>query len=794
MSRCTCYIEEQPTSRPYKLAAVVIIAVACLGISICTSVAYNGFIEADKGVRNAECTSVRFLSTSLNGQQNQEPHFIGILPLLDELKKVDEALDLEANTGLAREIEGILDKTDSIKRYVDLTRETLKLLKATTALNLEPKNSGNQSMFHDCLLCKVLQDKAQMALAALDNSIASKLALSREDVNAKTTPEYKARMHKDLEDIRKAVVQQKIQIRDGIAKMLDTGSTYRKVKETGIVIKNVLLAVVMMGTVLATLLVCCAGVSTYRFMRHEMDPEKDELGKENPYNEKIHWYAGSTWWYGFFYMVVMLASAGIIFGAASIGSGACLLANDLDSDLLQQMGPILGVNEGSTEKDKDEFEIMKALSDKCLRPKGQDGPVETYLFDILYTREGGKKVTQREKLQRSEENAKQIFSHITEHARMEYIALATMPDIRKLLDVLKFHSVRDLLVGNVQKITADATRGVGDARLEPSLKGLLGCSLACANKTLGNSLGEYSMTTTIGMEAFSSRLSQMGTSTLPHTHGCIKKVACNPSLEYHRGEACKAGNNYLGMKEQILSMETFRCDLFERPDSPTNYCDPLDMQCKTVSTTTPPAFARRLTSVCTGDVCLNSDGKATPKRKACKLEEFNQYVSDYHGRLDKLIKLVDNAVVGYKPSIENTMDLLLATHGASRAQSIANSVTCNFVAGYYQELIDGTCYQGVWGARRIAQSYVGMAIMTAFLVITMYAVWCRARSNHKYWTPDRTKFKAKVAVMDAKARGKKDQFEEGEFLLGGREVKAPTQIGPPKTRFSDVEAADSDDS
>jgi len=173
------------------------------------------------------------------------------------------------------------------------------------------------------------------------------------------------------------------------------------------------------------------------------------------------------------------------------------------------------------------------------------------------------------------------------------------------------------------------------------------------------------------------------------------------------------------------------------------------------------------------------DGKATSKEKKCKLQEFTDYVSDYHGRLEKLIKHIDSVVGNYKPSIKNSIDLLLETHGASKAQSIANSATCNFIAGYYQELLNGACYQGIWGARRIAKCFVWAASLTALLVGIMYAVWCRAMTNQTKWTPDRKAYEAKK-----KAQEPKPKDEEQEFLLGGTQVQAPVER--PKTKFSDL--------
>jgi hypothetical protein len=363
---------------------------------------------------------------------------------------------------------------------------------------------------------------------------------------------------------------------------------------------------------------------------------------------------------------------------------------------------------------------------------------------------------------------------------------------------------------------ADTTRGLGDLRLDDGLKSVLGCSMDCADKVIGTDMGAESQKTMIGIEAFSSALSSLG-SPLPAKHGCMKKVTCKSGLAVHTKAACKSANVYLGIKEKLLDeVDTFRCDLFEKPGSPSVSCDPLNMVCSTTPAPAPIGEGRRLegsmamlafdsnqntsrrlegsiapppgTQTCTG-VCVDADGKAKILEKTCKLVEFNTYVSNFHGRLDKLIKLIDDTVAGHRPSIKSSIDFLLLTHGASKAQGIANSVTCNFLGQYYQDFLDGACYQGIWGARKVAKSYVWTAVLTGFLVIVMYAVWCRSKVNHEKWDPDRSKYEAKKEALD---KPKKNTPEEGDFLLGGREVQAPTQVGPPKTKFSgmpDEEAA-----
>merc|ERR1711988_1687752 len=40
---------------------------------------------------------------------------------------------------------------------------------------------------------------------------------------------------------------------------------------------------------------------------------------------------------------------------------------------------------------------------------------------------------------------------------------------------------------------------------------------------------------------------------------------------------CIAGNNLIEIKQKLRNLQTYRCDLFEDPQNPSQYCDPKNM-------------------------------------------------------------------------------------------------------------------------------------------------------------------------------------------------------------------------
>jgi len=140
------------------------------------------------------------------------------------------------------------------------------------------------------------------------------------------------------------------------------------------------------------------------------------------------------------------------------------------------------------------------------------------------------------------------------------------------------------------------------------------------------------------------------------------------------------------------------------------------------------------------------------------LNDFDNYMKSWDARLTKVLERADKEVEGIRGSINASLELLIGLHLDSPIDALAQGSTCNFLSEYFQEGIDGFCYQGIVGTIDIVQSYIWCAICTALLIPTMIAVYCRSKGNYENWKPDRTEYnelKTKQAEAFTSLLGKK---------------------------------------
>jgi len=119
-------------------------------------------------------------------------------------------------------------------------------------------------------------------------------------------------------------------------------------------------------------------VSAWMFARHDIDVEKQARG-ENPYNGNVYQAAGCTWCWAFFYASFVLFVGGMVLAVTIPLSGVCLILEHLDSNLVTQVAPSIGLNATG-----DSGEIIMNATDQCFQSSIM---TNKSLLDVIFARE-----------------------------------------------------------------------------------------------------------------------------------------------------------------------------------------------------------------------------------------------------------------------------------------------------------------------------------------------------------------------------------------------------------------------
>eukprot|EP00747_Dinoflagellata_sp_TGD_P077151 gnl/TRDRNA2_/TRDRNA2_159464_c1_seq1.p1 gnl/TRDRNA2_/TRDRNA2_159464_c1~~gnl/TRDRNA2_/TRDRNA2_159464_c1_seq1.p1 ORF type:complete len:339 (+),score=62.92 gnl/TRDRNA2_/TRDRNA2_159464_c1_seq1:137-1018(+) len=245
-----------------------------------------------------------------------------------------------------------------------------------------------------------------------------------------------------------------------------------------------------------------------------------------------------------------------------------------------------------------------------------------------------------------------------------------------------------------------------------------GTSLKCADHTVPAGKDPLPEGTVRGIDLFVTRLSAFGNELPGGT--CAKKVDCSLA-DMMTQPVCDAGNNYIDLKNKLLTQQIFRCDVFESPVNSNFACDVKDMTWDG--------------SKWVND-CLKASGDAfTTNRKAvsCTLPEFVVYVQQWADRMETVFKRIDQTVPQVTSSIATQLHTLVNDVVVEPVDRIITGANCQFLGARYKELVDGLCLQGINGIHAIAKGYVVTGILTTILMLVTYVIWRRSIDNVNSW-------------------------------------------------------------
>eukprot|EP00927_Polykrikos_kofoidii_P047516 TRINITY_DN4170_c1_g1_i1.p1 TRINITY_DN4170_c1_g1~~TRINITY_DN4170_c1_g1_i1.p1 ORF type:complete len:903 (+),score=179.44 TRINITY_DN4170_c1_g1_i1:77-2710(+) len=709
---CRCGAKERKWPVLVKIIVFVLVALLFVGIIISGSVGTAGYRATRAGFDSMACTSARLLNTTLGGRA--DPHFIGMVPMLEEVHGMSSLLSPESN--FMKDLVQIVDSTESIDTAVKVAAGTMSLLQDTLAL---PGNAvpGGAAKMHECRMCTELSKQLEPVVDLFSNGLATMLADARAEVKKQLMDAGATDLTGTLTEAASPLVEVKDMIRDAFVGFVggDSVTGIRKAlkdMEGGVAL---LLLWALLHGLFALLVMAC--FTCKEKWNHSLKTTSDGVQK-NPYNKWVHRCACCNWCCGFIFMMFALLSGGIFTMISVPMSGMCLVLDEMNSDLLLDIMPALGSNMSKS----DDFKVIGKIIDSCFMGLGGDNP---NLMDIITV---GNETLREKTVGMVKKEINKMFDQI-EGSSLDDAKIADNEEVNLLVKTLSENSMDTMMLPDPERIAQDA-RFLPLLQGSAALQKFVATSLACESETPKN-LGDFDEEIP-GLKPFAAALKDVsGTSVFLWPRRCgndVGKVTC-PVTPGQNKLICEAGNEYLDLKFELLDLRTYKCNIFKDPDYPSMFparkCDPLNMA--------------KVGDRWTNDCMTKSDGTVVPLEVGtvdCTLPEFVTYMKEFGPRLEKVLKRCDDDVADTQTRVTVDMRNLVDVNVIGAIDRLANGAGCGFLAESYSDFLTGFCYQGVWGFVSIANAYVACAVFVLGLVVLIYAVWRGAIDNVNKWEPE----------------------------------------------------------
>lgn len=601
------------------------------------------------------------------------------------------------------DIDAILDRTVTIQDAVTVSGGVLKLLGSMLELseNVHPTTLLGEDLMHECVFCEQLAGPLQTVGTVLDDGVGTALSAARTGVQEVLSPETREEMQKLLREAADPLVNFKVQLRGIFSSMLDGGlfDTLKDILDS--YVEPGLLLFFFLALILFIFSCCSAGCWVLR-----------ETKADGTLSKQPHRLACCVWGCAPFVIFPVMLLGGLLTAVTSPLSGVCLIMADIDSQLLDSIGPAIGLNISG-----DEGVMLYDMVDSCIATKNES--LNANFMDLIFTRDAvtGDKVYVREELVSTVQvPLDEAFAGLDESLSSSAVSISDNADLVALRSALGGNPLDALLLPDPNKMSnsADFQPMLGDSELQMALQ----TSSRCDNHTIVGEVGSYSSgQTMLGMEHFVTKLESFG-QQVPGTGTCLKEVICEPTQSASALAACDAGNKFVRLLRKLAETpdQIFRCDIFQ--DAGGSDCDPIDM-------------VQGSDGQWDND-CLIVEGSSKvlkTKTRHCDLEDFVTYVQDFDQRIEKVMARLDNATNTVMTSITGDLRTVIDNLVLNPVISIVDGLTCGFLPKVYRDVVDGLCYQGIVGFRMIGASWVVVAFAVILLAIVMYALWRRAIDN-----------------------------------------------------------------
>jgi len=706
--RCRVCRGRKETKRLHKIVLMVISSAITFAVIFAASFAFGGYYSAVDGVDNMACTVGEMLDGALSGQEN--PPFLGMLPLLKIFSDIEASLGPTAEfmTGIRTQI----DSTAIISESVSLASQTLDLLK--TAFDNIPAEVGTRH--HKCQFCDVMSPALAQTIDTLNNGVGTSLAAAREEVNSQLSPEMSKELQGTFREAAAPMTELKNVMRDTFGFFTDTDQFLQiRGHLAGDGPQTVMWIVAIIVIYSLALVASMMFAFSWFFCRETLGDSElsnNQGGYYPKYSKVTHRVSCCSWCCGWWFIILAFLVGGIFGVVSNVVSSVCLIMDDMDRQMLLDIGPAFGID-FSTSSGEQLLDII----DQCFVPS--DPGANPALLDIIKLPENGTQVTMRKAIVgKVKDQIDAKFEDIDNKMNSNTAQISQNPEVVKLTTMLRENPIDMLMVVDESYGWQNDNDYKALFAAQP-LATAFPSSVRCPDGVVSADVPTVGGQTIGGVQSFVTALGAYGTATSVRAD-CANPVVCDLTKGPADVQACEAGNRFVRLKQQILDLTNFRCDVFVNPTDGISDCDPLDM----VASKDPTTGKTTYTSSCMG-----SDGKWKRKQKSCNLQEFVQYIKEFDTRINKTMTRLDTVVGETGSGISTGLKDLVNTYLLKPIGLVVDGVTCGFIAVTYRRIIDGLCYQSVVGFTRIGQSYTACGVLGMFVIILMYGLWRRTVDN-----------------------------------------------------------------
>jgi len=695
-----CRVCRKPRKTAWKWKAVLIaIGIGIMiGIIVSAAMAFNGYNTAVDGIDNMACTVAQLLNGTLSGQEN--PSFLGMIPLLKLFSSMEQSLSPTA--GFMLGIRAQIDSTAVISESVMVASETFGLLKVALD-NMPPEIASNK---HKCEFCQVLSPALATSIDVLDNGVGAALAGARKEIDKQLSPEMSSDLQGALRQAAMPLAEVKELIRDTFSFFTDTDKFLQlRGHLAGDGPKTVMWICSIIIIIALALSACMMFDLTWFCLWEERKVSAESL--DTKYSKVTHRCACCTWCCGWYFAILAFLVGGLLAVVSNVLSSVCLIMDDMDLPMLEDMGGSFGLDFKQPETQQ-----MGDILDQCVFPANRTA--NPALLDVITIKENGTKVTMREKIiGKVKDQIDSAFDNIDKSLQSTGgMSVKETPAVQELVSNLS--NPLDMMILTDSGHDWQSDPSYSPLFAEPALRDGFISSVRCSDGS-----PNFGGQTIKGVEQFVAAVAALGTRASVRPD-CADLTVCDVSKTPPQVAACGAGNEYVKLKQKILDLGTFRCDVFTNPTDDFSDCDPLSL------TGTYDAASKKTVYSST---CVYPDGKVKRKQKNCNLNEFVTYVSQFATRINNTLGRVDKVVEETGPGISVGLKKLVTQYLLDPMNVIVNGVTCGFIGATYRKMVDGLCYQSVVGFTNISRSYNACGALALFLIVLMYGVWRRTIDN-----------------------------------------------------------------